>query len=224
MINLKFNPMKNIMKTKVFAILSAALILGSCGTSNQVVSKGIIAKRKHTKGFFINLPSKNESVLAKKNQEKNEKVTEITTFSVVESPKQVIESAPVSEQIQSEVVLTALNSTPTANDNVKEGVTSNSPELRVVASKQVAPVVAKSMDDAAQKVPSLKEMKQAKKLAQKSSGRPDQVVLVLLAIFIPPLAVYLYEGSWTSRCTLNLILTLLCGLPGMIHALIVVLK
>ena len=57
-----------------------------------------------------------------------------------------------------------------------------------------------------------------------NSSRPDTAVLVLLAIFIPPLAVYLYEGSWTERCTINLILTILCGIPGMIHALVVVLK
>jgi uncharacterized membrane protein YqaE (UPF0057 family) len=54
--------------------------------------------------------------------------------------------------------------------------------------------------------------------------QPDKVLLVILAFFIPPLAVYLYEGSWTKRCTTNLILTLLCGLPGLIHALIVILE
>jgi uncharacterized membrane protein YqaE (UPF0057 family) len=51
----------------------------------------------------------------------------------------------------------------------------------------------------------------------------DKVLLVILAILIPPLAMYLYEGAWTSRCTVNLILTLLCGIPGVIHALIVIL-
>jgi len=60
----------------------------------------------------------------------------------------------------------------------------------------------------------------------KKSSRDDvdKVVIIILCFFIPPLAVYLFEGSWTSRCTLNLILTLLCGLPGIIHALVVVLK
>lgn len=52
----------------------------------------------------------------------------------------------------------------------------------------------------------------------------DRVVIVVLCFFIPPLAVYLFEGKWTDRCTINLILTLLCGLPGVIHALLVVLK
>lgn len=55
------------------------------------------------------------------------------------------------------------------------------------------------------------------------ASETDIVLLVILAILLPPVAVYLYEGSWTSRCTVNLILTLLCGLPGMIHALIIIL-
>ena len=54
--------------------------------------------------------------------------------------------------------------------------------------------------------------------------RADTVLLVILCFLLPPLAVYLYEGSWTSRCTVNLILTLLCGIPGVIHGLIVVLS
>lgn len=53
----------------------------------------------------------------------------------------------------------------------------------------------------------------------------EKGLLIILAIFIPPLAVYFAEGqTWTKAVTLNLILTLLCGLPGMIHALIVVTK
>lgn len=53
--------------------------------------------------------------------------------------------------------------------------------------------------------------------------RPSTLLLLLLAIFIPPLAVFLYEGSWTNRCTINLLLCLFFVFPGIIHALIVVL-
>jgi uncharacterized membrane protein YqaE (UPF0057 family) len=56
-----------------------------------------------------------------------------------------------------------------------------------------------------------------------SNSEPSTGILVLICFFIPPLAVYLYEGDWTKRCTVNLILTLLCGLPGFIHGLIVIL-
>ena len=58
----------------------------------------------------------------------------------------------------------------------------------------------------------------------KSSQDPiedDKLLMILLAIIIPPVAVYLLfdvgKEFWT-----NIILTLLCGLPGMIHALILV--
>lgn len=63
----------------------------------------------------------------------------------------------------------------------------------------------------------------AKNTASAPAGDDNMVLLVILAILLPPLAVYLYEGSWTKRCTVNLILTLLCGLPGVIHALVVIL-
>jgi uncharacterized membrane protein YqaE (UPF0057 family) len=80
--------------------------------------------------------------------------------------------------------------------------------------------------------PTAKELRAAKTIAKQMNSleakvggglTPSTGVLVLLALFIPLLAVYLYEGSWTKRCTVNLILCLLCGLPGVIHALIVVL-
>jgi len=64
-----------------------------------------------------------------------------------------------------------------------------------------------------------------KNLVKSNSPSSDDntVLYVILSFFLPPLAVYLFEGSWTSRCTVNLILTLLCGIPGVIHALIVIL-
>ena len=55
-------------------------------------------------------------------------------------------------------------------------------------------------------------------------GEVDEVLIIILAIVLPPLGLYFYEGeTWTKRCTVNLILTLLCGLPGMIHALVIIL-
>jgi uncharacterized membrane protein YqaE (UPF0057 family) len=51
----------------------------------------------------------------------------------------------------------------------------------------------------------------------------NTILLVVLCFFIPFLAVYLYEDAWTNRVTINLILTLLCFVPGFIHALVVIL-
>lgn len=57
-----------------------------------------------------------------------------------------------------------------------------------------------------------------------NQSNEDDLLLLILAIFIPPLAVFLHEGSWNSTCWINLILTLLFWLPGIIHAFWVILR
>ena len=49
------------------------------------------------------------------------------------------------------------------------------------------------------------------------------IVKLLLAIFIPPVAAYLQVGL-TQHFWINLILTFLGGIPGVIHALWLILK
>ena len=69
-----------------------------------------------------------------------------------------------------------------------------------------------------------KEIKQYK--ADKKSGAEpstNTLLLVILALLLPPLAVYLHEGETNNRFWLSLILTLLFFIPGVIYALIVVL-
>lgn len=51
----------------------------------------------------------------------------------------------------------------------------------------------------------------------------NKLVLVLLAIFIPPLGVYLHQGAINSKFWISLLLTLLFYLPGQIYSLLVVL-
>ena len=69
-----------------------------------------------------------------------------------------------------------------------------------------------------------KEIK-AYKAAQKAGKETDTdtLLLVILAILLPPLAVYLYEGEINNRFWISLILTLLGWLPGVIYALVVIL-
>jgi uncharacterized membrane protein YqaE (UPF0057 family) len=73
-------------------------------------------------------------------------------------------------------------------------------------------------------------LKDAKKLfkdykAAKKSGKDsetDQILLAILAILLPPLAVYLKEDEINSKFWISLILTLLFWIPGVIFALLVV--
>lgn len=57
----------------------------------------------------------------------------------------------------------------------------------------------------------------------KAKTQMERGLLILLAILCSPVAMYFYEGEkWTKRVTINTILYCLCGIPGMIHALIVI--
>lgn len=66
-----------------------------------------------------------------------------------------------------------------------------------------------------------KELKKDLKEAMRQSRSRTSIVEIILAIFLPPLAVFLHDGIGTSFW-INIILTLLFILPGIIHALLVV--
>ena len=57
-----------------------------------------------------------------------------------------------------------------------------------------------------------------------SSGGTSMFWLIVFSILLPPLAVYLKEGSVTSHFWISLLLTLLFWIPGVIYALIIVTK
>lgn len=67
----------------------------------------------------------------------------------------------------------------------------------------------------------LKEFKKQKHAG--SDASTNQVLMIILAILLPPLAVYLHEGEINSKFWIDLLLTLLFFLPGVIYALVVVL-
>lgn len=69
-----------------------------------------------------------------------------------------------------------------------------------------------------------KELKEYRKL-KKSGAEPstNTLLLVILAIILPPLAVYLHQGEINSKFWISLLLTLLFWIPGVIYALLVVL-
>jgi uncharacterized membrane protein YqaE (UPF0057 family) len=63
----------------------------------------------------------------------------------------------------------------------------------------------------------------ADKRAGKAEPSDNTVLLVILAILLPPLAVYLHEGQINTKFWISILLTLLFWVPGVIYALIVIL-
>lgn len=74
----------------------------------------------------------------------------------------------------------------------------------------------------------LAEVKQMVKnyKAEKAAGEggTNTLLLAILAILLPPLAVYLHENAINTKFWISLLLTLLFWIPGVIYALIVVLS
>lgn len=60
---------------------------------------------------------------------------------------------------------------------------------------------------------------------QKAAGEAgtNTILLAILAILLPPLAVYLHENAFNTKFWISLLLTILGWLPGVIYALIVIL-
>ena len=68
------------------------------------------------------------------------------------------------------------------------------------------------------------EIKKYKKEKRRTGAADtDTLLLVILAILLPPLAIYLHQGEINNKFWLGLILTLLFWVPGIIYALIVIL-
>lgn len=68
----------------------------------------------------------------------------------------------------------------------------------------------------------IEKRKELKNVSTSNNLKIEQIVLIILAILIPPVAVYLKEDSITSHFWIDLILCLLFWLPGIIFALLVV--
>ena len=69
-----------------------------------------------------------------------------------------------------------------------------------------------------------KEIKAYKKAKRAGEAASDNLVLLcILAILLPPLAVYLHQGEINNKFWISLLLTLLFWIPGVIYAFVVIL-
>lgn len=213
-----------------------ALILGSCGSSNSVVSNGLIQKRKYNKGFF--LKSNGQFKTAKTDTKEDSKTL---AFEEVTDKKETVRSAvaPVNTEIK------AVETQTTVSQVVpKSFVASNE---TVAVEKRSSKV---NLIDVAQNATAQREVRKSLRSEIKTMRKTDSgsgaitmdgftVLLVILAIIIPPLAVLLYEGA-SKRFWIDLLLALVGwglaywllgptiafvgGLIAIIYALLIVLE
>lgn len=180
-------------KIYILSALALTFVFGSC----------TMEKRHHRNGYFISWNHQTPKAIEK-------------------STPALVEQAPVTQNV--EVEETKVAATTEVTPNIVDVFT---PATTIVPVQSVAPatnITEKSENTIAPSKSVIKQAVRSQRNADNQSApETDKVLLIILCFLLPPLAMYLYEGSWTSRCTVNLILTLLCGLPGVIHALIVIL-
>lgn len=192
--------MKNISS---FFLLGAVVLFASSCT---------VEKRKYMSGYHVEWKHRTEMAQAKP-AEKLQLVAESTT----------VEAAVVTEYAAAPVPVAEVNAIPVQPVALIPTAKKQQAPAQVVApvksTTQAYAFNAKSRAAA----PKTALMASSAALGVKKMSQISKLVLVIIALFIPPLAVYLSEGSWNGTCWLNLVLTLLFFIPGFIHALIVIL-
>jgi uncharacterized membrane protein YqaE (UPF0057 family) len=191
------------MKKSLLLLAGVAMMIASCTVEKRQYSSGYHIDWIHSKGK-VNQLDKSEELRAQETTPAAESVTKeevapaqtdmaVVSDCVVPSPKAIVAPA---------------NTKSTSKREVRKEIRENARAIKqILRAQDNAPMAATNFNNA----------------SIDTANEPDTVLLVVLCFFIPPLAVYLYEGEWTSRCTVNLILTLLCGLPGLIHGLVLIL-
>ena len=221
------------MKKIIYIALSASFLV-ACSTSNDVVSNKLIQKRKHTKGWNIK-KSKNYKVIKGGNEEdlaatdnSNEKSGEEISFNL--SPKELaINTDNGSDKELKAVTYTTTTTTTESSEkessNTKASSEKKKPSLKekLVAKAAIKQLKKISKDAPASENLSKADIKQELNSSDSSgSDDTDLILLYVIAFFIPFLAVGIVTDWDLGQVLLNLVLCLLCFVPGLIHAFIVV--
>jgi uncharacterized membrane protein YqaE (UPF0057 family) len=192
-------PMKKIYLLTLVAI---ALIYSSC----------TVEKRHYMSGYHVEWNHKAPKIGGEGN-----------TKNVIEETLQVAENEEKStiqlDEIRSEEILNSTTPTPTIIDipSKHKPHTSAQVEKKTVEKNQA--IVENAKEKISPRI--INTTSETQSISHQANSETDLVLLVILAILLPPLAVYLHEGTWNNVCWLNLVLTLFFWL-GAIHALLVI--
>lgn len=217
-------------------ILAVTLILGACSTSNNVVSNKLISKRKYEKGFHIN----SKSNLKTQNDELAEEKLVDDKGEVEKSNDGLVKS----KKIRFDKGNNEINSNLVVENNEVEAIEVQAPKNKSYGTDNAEVELNEMSTDAVSisKNQNNANESEANSVEQQTRGLDTGdplilILLVILAIVLPPLAVFLFEGA-SKRFIIDLILFILgwgafglfhgifwiCGLVSVIYALLIVLS
>ena len=197
--------MKKLKQLSLFS-LALAFILSSCSMEKRQYMPGYYVSWKSSK-HINDVAVKNTTINVEKT-ENNNSVEPIAT----EVPTEVssIDNSQINEN----------SLTASADKSIFVPAT---PKIDLTK-KHSTPEVNKSLPVSEIKAIVKAGVKENKKANKKRGGDVPKGLLYVLCFFIPFLAVGLATNWDINKVLINILLTLLCGIPGIIHALIVVSK
>lgn len=206
---------------KLFSLLILSAILVSCGTSNNVVNNRLFQKRKYTSGWFIKKKQKvdkkssNEEGLAFQDELNSEK-PKSEHLSVKNDDKALEKTIAIDNKNETPIQIISKKK---KNDNGKKSVFKNEQLIAKINSKNKENLAVNTFGNEKE------DLNVASKNEKNSNSTSSDVVLILLVILcfiLPPLAVWLATSD-SRQLIISIILTILFWVPGIIHALLVVL-
>ncbi len=156
-------------------------------------------------------------------------------LAVKPSVETIEELAQSNENNENETVTASLNDnyipvthekeleTASLKQNTKAQKTEVKSELKQKVTREEKKELRKSLKNL-RKNPASEEAKTFRdRLKDKlTRGSDEDLLLIILCIILPPLAVYLFEGDITTNFWIDLVLTILGWLPGIVYAFVVI--
>lgn len=200
---------------KVLSFVLGLMILASCSTSSDVASNKLFQKRKYKKGWHVN---------STRNVEEKTKVIqsdEIVESKSIETKEEITYEQEVtsSAAVAQENVLTETADVVNAEESIKSKVVFQSREQLVVASEISNPIVEGVVSSIEKDV-----FTQNKNEKNKEDSSDDDMLILLyvLAVLIPFVAVGIVTDWDLETVLINILLSILCYIPGVIHAFIII--
>jgi uncharacterized membrane protein YqaE (UPF0057 family) len=186
-----------------------------------LVASCTVEKRVYRNGFNVQWHAMNGHSKKDKNMEISSVEEVETVAKVVISPKDNSKTASVYEMPTQEVITVAQNDEASIQSS---SIATTAPVVNVKGMADQTIAINQNIKEAKQI--SKQEIKALKK-AVKSQKKSDDVpvgLLYVLCFFFPFVAVGLVTDWDIKAVLINILLTALCGIPGIIHAFIVVSK
>jgi|GEM_PF-1739794 uncharacterized membrane protein YqaE (UPF0057 family) len=186
-----------------------------------LVASCTVEKRVYRNGFNVQWHAMNGHSKKDKNMEISSVEEVETVAKVVISPKDNSKTASVYEMPTQEVITVAQNDEASIQSS---SIATTAPVVNVKGMADQTIAINQNIKEAKQiSKQEIKAMKKAVKSQKKSDDVPVGLLYVL-CFFFPFVAVGLVTDWDIKAVLINILLTALCGIPGIIHAFIVVSK